>query len=392
MGHAGDKPPEHPAPRNVPWLVRSAIVLGSILGAIGVLGAIGAIGPAPAAAQQARLVARGPDGVWTTGPVQARIGDEIEVRAAVQEDDGSILCDVAPLRWDGRRARPRGPLAASVRFVRVIPRMQHVEGASPNPGIPSFSNAVLTGPSHGAWIGFDRLEYVEQALEVGSAGAGIAIEGPRASVRGTGEHGGAGSIWLAAEVTWGGRTLRTPDASRVDRFGLRPEVLRVSFREGDDFVGWLATYFGVPNVFGSSGPGRDHQAERYVGADCADVLVGARRAMGAAMPYVSVAGIGSVARPVSEVVRQRGDGTLDRALAWGRDVERGDLVAIDYVEEDDGDPELPRAWDHIGALVGDDGDGVLDGGDRLRHMTHQGLEDRPLGREGEIRIRLWRFR
>lgn len=367
----------------------SALLWAPLWALLGTL--LGAIAPGPAAAQEARLVARGPDGVWTTGPVQARIGDEIEVRAAVRGSDGAIFCDVGPLRWDGRRARPRGPLAASVRFVRVIPRMQHVERASPNPGIPSFSNAVLTGPSHGDWIGFDRLEYVEQALEAGSAG--IAIEGARAIARGTGEHGGAGSIWLAAEVTLeGGRTLRTPDGSRVDRFGLRPEVLRVSFREGDDFVGWLATYFGVPNVFGSSGPGRDHQAERYVGADCADVLVGARRAMGGALPYVSVAGIGSVARPVSEVLRQRRDGSLDRPLAWGRDVQRGDLVAIDYVEEDDGDPELPRAWDHIGALVGDDGDGVLDGDDRLRHMTHQGLEDRPLGREGEIRIRLWRFR
>lgn len=48
------------------------------------------------------------------------------------------------------------------------------------------------------------------------------------------DHGGAGSSWWAAEVAWpDGRTLRTPDGASVDRFGLSPAVLRVSFREGD---------------------------------------------------------------------------------------------------------------------------------------------------------------
>ena len=50
----------------------------------------------------------------------------------------------------------------------------------------------------------------------------------------------------------------------------------------------------------------------------------------------------------------------------------GDLVTIDYVGA--GDEALPRAWDHIGALVADrNGNGVLDGADTLRHEAATGL-------------------
>lgn len=44
-----------------------------------------------------------------------------------------------------------------------------------------------------------------------------------------------------------------------------------------------------------------------------------------------------------------------------------------------------------GALVADDGDGVLDGGDVLRHTGPLGLTDEPLTAQGPIRLRLHRF-
>jgi hypothetical protein len=207
---------------------------------------------------------------------------------------------------------------------------------------------------------------------------------------------GAGTLWLAADVTMpDGTVLRTPDHDDVDRLGLAPSVMRVSFRASDDFVGWLSTYFGVPNIFGST----RGQSERYVGADCADVLVGARRASGdRSLQYTSVTGIGRYAEAVTPALRMGADGAIvedtDEApptvLRWGRDVEPGDLFAIDYA---DPDSRLPRAWDHIGALGRDaDGDGVLSAGDTLRHMAPSGLVDSPIDSQAPMRFRVWRWR
>jgi hypothetical protein len=110
------------------------------------------------------------------------------------------------------------------------------------------------------------------------------------------------------------------------------------------------------------------------------------------VPYVSVAGLGRVATPRSEAAVLDERGVVSGApLAWGTDVLPGDLLTIDYLGPGD-DAELPRPWDHIGALVSDDGDGVLDGGDVLRHMGMLGLVDEPLRDHGRIRLRVHRFR
>ena len=178
--------------------------------------------------------------------------------------------------------------------------------------------------------------------------------------------------------------------------------MRVSFRTGDDYLGWLSTYFNVPNVFGSAGPSdARHQTERYVGADCADVLVGALRAAGhTEASYTSISGLDRLAEPVSAVLSMDAMGTVrdaagePHALRWGEDIAPGDLLVIDY--SDDPDRKLPRSWDHLGALVEDRGehgpDRVLDGNDLLRHVTALGLGDRPLRGQAPMRLRIWRWR
>jgi hypothetical protein len=134
------------------------------------------------------------------------------------------------------------------------------------------------------------------------------------------------------------------------------------------------------------------------GADCADVLVGALRAAGRRdVAYTSVAGIGRLAMARSGVLRALPDGTLRGAdgaavaLRWGDAVAPGDLVTLDYAS--DTGNLLPRAWDHIAALVSDaNGDGVLDGGDLVRHMGPEGLVDTALVHAGPMRVVLWRWR
>lgn len=353
------------------------------------------LAPSLAAADlRAWVVARTASGELVDAPVQARVGDEVTLTVALEDEQG--LWADAPVRSGRHRRRPAGPLPAGLRIAwhRVVPALVHTRTASPNPGIASFSNAVLTGPRHGEWLGYDTLEYDAQpiaASEGTPSAALLTLHADRA-------HGGAGSRWLAAEITLAdGRRVRTPDETSVDRLGLTREVMRVSFRTGDDYLGWLSTYFDVPNLFGSSG-GRDHQTDRYVGADCADVLVGGWRAMGHRVAYASVSGVATFATPRTEAFAQTEQGAIvdgeGRALAlrWGREIAPGDLVTIDYASPGD-DALLPRAWDHIGALVSDaDGDGVLSTGDVVRHMSTMGLADEPLAHHGSVRLRVYRWR
>ena len=346
---------------------------------------------------RALVIARTGGGPWSTGPIQARLGEVVELSVGVI-DDASLPSD-ASLRIEGhvRRIATTLPRGTTVRWLRVEPRLMHTTTPSPNPDIESFSNAVLTGPRHGAWLGYDTLEYTTNDLtpseSVAIESASVRVSAAHPTARERDLHGGAGSIWLAAVLTLpDGRALTTADGTSVDRFGLRRDVMRVSFRSGDDYLGWLATYFNVPNLFGSSGGRSDHQTDRYVGADCADVLVGGRRAMGERFAYASVAGIATFATPITDAFEQRADGTESIALRWGADIEPGDLVTIGYENPGD-DAELPRAWDHIGTLVRDaDGDGVLGVGDILRHMGFEGLADQALSVHGHVRLRVYRWR
>lgn len=338
----------------------------------------------------ARVWARGAhDGALRPGPVQARRGETVTLAAQLVDRAGRPV----PL-----------PAGATVRWLQVLPRPYHTEHAPPNPGVRSFSNAGLYGARHGRWLGYDRLEYDTLPLAASPdhrpEGPVLRVTAARPPIAERDRHDGVGSSWFSAEIVLpDGRVVRSPDGADLDRLGLVPAVARVSFRRDDSYLGWLGTYFHVASVFGSNGPtDAEHQSDRYTGADCANVLVGALRAAGRRdAAYTSVAGIGRLAVARSAVLRALPDGTLRGAegaavaLRWGDAVAPGDLVTLDYAS--DTGNLLPRAWDHIAALVSDaNGDGVLDGGDLVRHMGPEGLVDTPLVHAGPMRVVLWRWR
>lgn len=323
------------------------------------------------------------------GPVDARLGEP--VRLVVTR----------------RRGRPL-PEGSEVRWLRIAPRLQHVEGHAEGaaPSDPTYANAVLGGPEHGEWVGVDTIEYRAESLAPGPhariEGDALVLEGAppptwqeRTPSRSTPM---AGTLWVAAEVVLpDGRVGRTAAADDTDRMGLASAVMRVSFRQGEGFVGWMSAFFGVPYVFGST----PVQSERRVGIDCADVLVGARRAQtGGRLRYTSVRGMGRLAEPISEPLILDEDGIVRDAegepvrLRWGETIEAGDMLAIDYAN-DGSELMLPRAWDHIGVLLEDAREGrrgILDGADVLRHMSVRGLTDEPLSGHGRIRLRIWRWK
>jgi hypothetical protein len=340
------------------------------------------------AAVDIRVVARTDTGQpFAAGPVQAVVGDAVEL---------TVLCtDGTPL-----------PAEARIRWLQVVPLMDHRDLTPPNRGNPAYSNTVLYGPDHGSWLGFDTLEYdtipmVDGGGEPVTAPV-LTVTRSTSTVRGL-DHGGAGSNWYAAEVQWpDGEATRTPDGDDLDNLGLSTDVMRVSYRASDDFIGWLGTYFNVPDVFGSAGAtDARHQTERYTGTDCADVLVGAMRAAGhTGIRYTSISGLGTYAVATSDPLLMDADGhswtgpETRAELHWGEDVFPGDMLAINY--EDDVSGSLPRSWDHIGALVEDRGpdgpNGILDGHDILRHVTGHGLDDRRLETQTPMRYRIWRWK
>jgi hypothetical protein len=310
--------------------------------------------------------------------IDARVGEGIEVE----------------LRWNGR-ALPSG---AHTRWLEIVPRPEHVELPPPSPPYRTYTNAQLGGPRHGRWIGQDVIEGDVVPLTIGTSDGTWWRWTPSARELGT--------RWLAAEVTLpDGRVVKS--AAEIGRGGVTTRALRVSVRADDSFLGWLGSYFRVPYVFGST----PAQSESYRGIDCADVMVAAqRRVSGRALTYTSVQGLERHAEAVSEPFELERDGTLHDGtthdgtdegtrssivLRFGHDVRPGDLLAIDYADDPDG--QLPRPWDHVGAVLEDRGpdgraDGVLGPDDLVRHMGLRGLVDEPLARHGHVRLRIWRWR
>ncbi len=326
--------------------------------------------------------------------VDARLGEAIEVFlvAPGQLDGRAVLFSELPGRgrvsWTSAGC---GPM--TVAWKRVEPRMEHVDTPAPNKTAKVYSNAVVFGPDHGKWIGFDKLEYFESPVASSGDGARLIVRDatPSGSQDRAGQRG-LGTMRLCATLEADGQSLATPGAGDAPEGQISPRVLRYSFRSSDGFLGWLTSYFNVPYLFGSAGKGTRNQAERYIGADCADILVAALRRAGASkLEYTSVAEL------VDSMSRVAGPSLVkttpaEPAIRFGAQVRAGDLIALDYVGFDG----LPRSWDHIVVMVEDRGpdgkpDGLLGPEDLVADSgDSSGLKFAPLADQGTVRVQVLR--
>jgi hypothetical protein len=355
---------------------------------------------------------------WLEGRVEGRHNDQKAKPARAIDARAGETIDVflaSPGRLNGRAVvfgesgaagrvswAQAGCGPSVVTWRRVEPRMKHQETPSPNKDMALYANAVIFGPRHGTWIGFDHLEYFETPLN-GASGWSLAVADatptdPIARRRPP-PLLPLGTMRLAAEISAGGRTVHTPAADAAPGGQVADSVFRYSFRRGDDFVGWLTSYFNVPYVFGSAGKGARSQAERRVGADCADVLVAALRRAGASrLEYSSVMDLvsrlphGSSPVRITPCAPGRACPPTAPALRFGTDVRPGDFLALDYIDAS----ELPRPWDHIVAVVEDRGpggkpDGVLGPEDLVADSgDEEGLKFAPLAEQGPVRVMVLR--
>lgn len=381
---------------------------------------------APAQAQRAELVVdklvivgrTDASAPWRDGPTEARLDQAPELAVVALGHEGKqavVIADeaLAPLVLGGRAvaATKRRTWAAAgeprAEWSLVEPHgfrtTAAVNGATSN----YYSNVSTEPSSFGKWLGYDRIEYFETPIAGPAGAASRRLSALRA---GTDERTALdekrelgterlGTLRYRVRVTWpGGRSLETPGASATDTYGILPSVHRVSIRGGDDFLGYLGAYLLVPEVFGSAGGGAQHQTERWTGADCADVMVGALRKSGRRdVPYTNVASLPELATLVEPAVELDGEGRPPAPLTRAR---VGDLIRIDYGGALVG--HTPRAWDHVAAWWQDrsdpagphrgGADGSLDGFDLVIHMGHPRLVIEPLSAQAPATIDVLRWK
>ena len=368
----------------------------------------GLVAATPAAAapafvpERAAIVGRVGDGAWTDAPTEARADQPAELAAIVIGHRGGRRVVRAPAGVDQVRLAGRAlatePLGdARVRWLAVEPHGFRAQPARNGATSAFYSNVSTEPATFGRWLGFDHIDYAEREL----AGWGAPARIPAAVT--SGEDGaqpvpGLGTLRFKLELELDGHALASPGAEATDTFGVLPSVHRVSIRRGDDFLGWLSSYLLVPEVFGSAGGGRNHQTERYTGADCADVLVGAlRRAGRTDLDYTNVASLPDFAPVIVHATALDDHGAPARPIAG---VRPGDLIRIDY-----GGAlahHTPRDWDHVAALWEDRSDpagplhggpdGQLDGFDLVIHMGHPRLVIEPLSAQAPATVEVLRVR
>ena len=351
---------------------------------------------------RAMVVGRVDDAPWSDAPTEARLDQRAELAAIVIAHRGRARVVLAPdgvgeLRLGGRAvpARELEPLdGARVSWTAIEPHGFRVTKAKNGAGSEFYSNVSTDPPTFGRWLGYDHIDYFERALAEDHAIIPAKIEGAQGQ-----ELAGLGTLrFRATLVLADGTTLASPGSEATDTYGILPSVHRVSIRAADDFLGWLTGYLLVPEVFGSAGPGANHQTERFTGADCADVMVGAMRRSGRTdLAYTNVAGLPAYTRRVAAPTELDDHGMPAHPITG---VERGDLIRIDYGGELR--HHTPRGWDHVAALWQDRSDpagpahggpdGQLDGFDLIIHMGHPRLVIEPLSAQAPATIDVLRWR
>jgi len=287
----------------------------------------------------------------------------VTIESRIGDGQWRSVSAVSPVKGERVFLRVDEAPDAEIRWYRIIPDVSHC-----------YSNARRRASGAHEWNGYDRIAYERVELEsfrgeweieplrvVSHVGP---VEGVRRWLRSLSRVFGrpvrdrkdVGSFWFQVEIERDGEVDRSPGLEDADHRGLPPSVFRLSIRDGDGFLGHLASYFNVPGVFGSS----TYQSENYIGVDCADVLVAAYSGWKGKTidTNYSVAMLVDELTKIDEFDVRLGNPT--RRVLWGEDIRPGDLIAVRY--------KGSRQYGHIAALLSDaNGDGRLDRGDRVMH-------------------------
>lgn len=140
------------------------------------------------------------------------------------------------------------------------------------------------GPENRGW--WAPIQYVETFLDTGWV---IPCDVRPTILKGGGAN--LGTMHYRLEVIMAGETLRTPGKDAVDKRGVLRGVHRISIARDSSLVGMAFAWFNLPYIWASASlrdqdPPEAHQAEQFVGADCADLMIAVlRRWTGIDLPY-----------------------------------------------------------------------------------------------------------
>jgi hypothetical protein len=320
----------------------------------------------------ARVLAAVDHEAATERPNYARAAQKVTLYALVEIDDGgrrTYYSDAPAVRLRGRTLTvapiARAP-ALAIAWLRV------------EPANATYSNT----DEHGGNFHFESIVY--KATPIDGVSDHCAIT---ANVRPTltADHGhGVGTMRYQIAVTLGDQTVASPGVeARRGRGsgGLTDDVLRVSIRSDDTYLGYLTEMYGQPYIWASAGvTDATHQSERLEGADCADFVVyGARRA-GKQIAYTWTGGLPKVTTLLAAGTHGAGGIYRDDHGKPVPFTAKGDLVLF------------PR---HVAVLVEDRGTiGVLDDQDLVMHILFDSPKQVPIADTGyaDQAVELRRFR
>jgi hypothetical protein len=154
-------------------------------------------------------------------------------------------------------------------------------------------------------------------------------------------------IQTGGDASLGGRDIPESEAQRL---------FKLVIRRDDTYVGYLTELFGVPFVLWPQRlPGRGHQTDLQIGADCVALVIYGRRRMGFEVPYVAPPALSRFMTVVS-----------DRAGTGARRIRVGDVLNFGFQT----------------AVVAEDRDpaGVLSDNDLIIHTYHGAAEEIPFSR------------
>jgi hypothetical protein len=294
----------------------------------------------------------------------------IEIQSSVSGGPWTKSTAIYPLKGQNVVLKVDEVAGANIRWFQIIPDTTKI-----------YKNANLPWEKEAyQWVGFAKIDYQrielthfrglwEIQLFANEENREIGVEKSTTSgplqckvINSRFYHEDVGSFWFQAEVAKAGTIYRSAGIEDSDYRGLSPQVLRVSIRDGEGYVGYLTSFFNVPGLFGSV----TYQSNNYIGADCADVLMAAYGKWKGEPINKNY----NVAMLVNQWPKVKEfdllEGTANKRLKWGRDIRPGDFIAVRY--------RGSRQYQHIGALYSDaNKNSVLDGGDVVIHAGPQAL-------------------
>ena len=316
-----------------------------------------------------RVAAAVDDGPARDRPAYARKDQRVTLYAVVvAELSGrrTVYSDAPRLELGGKRVRTEA--LANAPLVEL--RWNRIE-----PAVANMSNGATP-----AEFQFQAIDY--RATPIADSRGAIAAD-VRPTL--TPDHGGGlGTMRYQLVALQGERVIASP-APEAPRGrgagGLTDDVLRVSIRRDDTYLGYLTEMYNQPYIWASAGlSDRQHQSEHLEGSDCADFLVYGKRRMGAKYAYTWTGGLPKITKLLGAGTRGADGIYRDKAGKPLPFTQPGDLVLF------------PR---HVGALAVDRGLlGVLDDQDLMMHTLFDSPKEQAIADSGyaDKPVELRRFR